>query len=976
MNRRLVNLIRSYMKPVYPLRVALVLIYLSCVLPASRIFAEGSKQVMPTAANGTGLIVSTTTTFPLGNVGSYLGAPVDARIYFRIKDYTTESLYYGFNWETLSPVTPINTYSDVYMIIYDPTGAQVGTPINLASANGQAGWINTVNQAILFGPMIGGTPTTGYTPAIFTPSMNGDYYVSFYRSSDGGNTHIAGGESMLAKYFDMTVAANNGGVYTRYTGRVHCNEWAFSVYNPAKGDIQDPLASTNAEFFGYTPDSCTIKVYFPNSGYQPLSYIVAFNSFGCKNTGNWPVDRQSVVLTNLVAPYLTGGYPVFLNPPDPTIWPISPVPSAPSLIDPVISGCPPGPYIVRFNAPQPGDYYLLFDLNGVSGYQANTADRWIELDGQSPGVIPYVWDGKDGLGNPVPANTSFPIVFYFRKGRINIPMYDDELNVNGFNVALQTPTGLPQVQTTTFYWDDTQLTNVGTDCSSNNNNYTGTGYNNSVVGVAQTATQGRAWNGNGNPTNVIPAPYVLYGGVRNDQDNVQCNDFGNARLLNTWTWGIQLTATQTLTLTCISISGTVWDDADGSALGTFNNIRTNSESGTNAGGKIYANLVDPVTMTVLNSTPVNSDGTYTLYNCPANATGMLIYLTTTQGTAGSAVPAAGLPSGWIATSPDIRSFNSGTTPLTGLDFGIEQPPTSYNQNYTIGMPALNSYLTLNGLGTVASPGPLTGTDPEDGTLGTGKTVMITSTPTNEQLYYNGALLTANYKITNYNPALLQVRFTAVNSVISTTFNYAYLDAASVQSTPATYTINMSIALSETLSSFTGTTTDLGNILRWTSQNETSDMTFILDRSLDGINFNPIGQVAATGDNTTVSHSFTDNSPTPNTPNYYRLEWTDGKGDVAYSNVVTLTNSQISGVLDVSPNPFRDQLTIRASLSRAQDVAIRLLDSRGSVLRQGQYPGVAGMNTFTVDGSGLPPSVYFVQIILADKVTVKKVFCTR
>jgi hypothetical protein len=98
--------------------------------------------------------------------------------------------------------------------------------------------------------------------------------------------------------------------------------------------------------------------------------------------------------------------------------------------------------------------------------------------------------------------------------------------------------------------------------------------------------------------------------------------------------------------------------------------------------------------------------------------------------------------------------------------------------------------------------------------------------------------------------------------------------------------------------------------------------------------------------------------------------------VAYSNVVTLTNSQISGVLDVSPNPFRDQVTVRVSLSRAQDVAIRLLDSRGSVVRQGQYQGVSGLNTFTVDGSGLPPSVYFVQIVMADKVTVKKVFCAR
>jgi len=931
---------------------------------------------MPAASNGTGLIVSTTTTFPLGNVGSYLGAPVDDRIYFYIKDHTTETLYYGFNWETLSPVTPISTYQDVYMIVYDPTGAQVGNPIPLAYQNGQAGWINTAAQANTWGPMIGGAPTNGYTPATFSPAMNGDYYVSFYRSTDGGNTHITGGESMLAKYFDMTVASYNGSAYTRINGRVHCNEWAFSVYNPAKSDIQDPLSSTNAEFFGYTPDSCTIKVSFPSSGYQPLSYIVAFNSFGTSNTGSWVTSRQSRVLQNLVAPYLTGGYPVFLNPPDSTIWPISTVPSPPSLIDPVISGCPPGPYVVRFKAPQPGDYYMLFDLNGDSGYQANSADRWIELDGQAPGVIPYVWDGKDGLGNQVPANTSFPITFYFRKGRINIPMYDDELNINGFFISTVYPTGLSQIQDTMYYWDDTQLTNMGTDCSSNNNNYTGSGYDNSIVGVHYTATTGRAWDGNGNPGNVVPAPSVTYGGTANDQDNVQCNDYGNARLLNTWSWGVQLTATQTLTLTCISISGTVWHDIDGSAQGTFNNIRTNSETGTNAGGQVYANLVDPVTRTVLYSTPVNSDGNYTLYNCPANSNGMLIYLTTTQVTAGNAVPAAALPVGWTNTSPIIRSFNSGTTPITGLDFGIEQPPTSNNQNYTIGMPAQNSYLTLNGIGTVADPGPLSGSDAEDGALGAGRTVMIVTTPNNEMLYYNGALVTPNYKITNYNPALLKIQFTTVNTVFSTTFTYAYQDAASVGSTPATYTINMSIALAETLMSFSGTTTNAGNVLTWTAQSENTNTTYIIDRSLDGINFAPIAQVAARSGNGAISHSYTDNGPTPNTPNYYRLEWTNGEGDVAYSNVVALTNSRISGVLDVSPNPFRDQVTIRASLSHAQGVAIRLLDSRGTVLRQGQYQGVTGLNTFTIDGSGLPPSVYFVQIVLADEITVKKVFCTR
>ena len=960
------------MKPVYAQRFLLIPLFLCCILSASRGYAEGTKQVMPIKANGTGLIVSTTTTFPLGNVGSYLGAPADDRIYIHIKDYTTESFYYGFNWEPLAPNgTPsTGTYNDVYMNIYDPSGNLIQT-VHLPSTAGSPGFISTWNTGY-FGPIVGGIPLNGYTPLSFTPTTNGDYYVSFYRSEDGGNTHITGGESMLAKYFDLTVCTGS----TPINGRVHCNEWAFSVYNPAKSDIQDPLSPTNAQFFGYTTDSCTIEVYFPPTGYEPLSYIVAFNSFGCINTGNWATDRQSIVLTNLVAPYLTGGYPVFLDQPDPNVYPTSSIPSPPSLVDPVISGCPPGPYNIRFNAPQPGDFILTLDLNGIPGYQANSADRLIELDGTVPGIVTYSWNGLDGLGNTVPANSKVPIVFSFRKGRINIPMYDDELNVDGFLVKGTTPTGAWS-NNPALYWDDTQLYNVGTDCSNNNNNYTGSGYNNSIVGVTTTATLGRAWDGNGNINNAIPAPSVIYGGVANDADNVQCNDFGNARLLNTWCWGMVLNTVDTLTLTCISVSGTVWDDADGSAAGTFNNIRTNSETGTNAGGAIYANLVDPISGDVLSSVAVASNGTYTLATAPVNAVGLMIYITTTQGVAGSPAPTSAVPANWTNTSPLIRTFNTALAPVTGLDFGIEQLPNSNNQNYTIALPVQNYMLPLDGIGSIASPGPLSGSDPEDGILGSGKSVVITSVPSNEQLYYNGVLVTNNLTITNYNPALLDVKFTNV-AAVATSFTYAFLDAAGKEDpTPATYTINMSVVLASTMSSFTGKATETGNLLTWTSLDETSAITFTIERSTDGTSYAAIGQVQGTGNGVTVNHAFTDYSPTPNTPNYYRLEWTDENGDIAYSNVVVLANTQVSGVLDVSPNPFQDQLTVRLSLADAGAVAIRLLDGKGSTLRQEQFQGVKGSNTFVVNGlADLPPSVYFLQITLTDQVFVKKVFTNR
>jgi hypothetical protein len=964
------------MKPVYTRRVRRALSILSALsfLSPYGLNAEGTKQIMPNPNNGTGLIVSTTASFPLGNVGPYLNCPVDDRIYVHVKDFSTEILYMGFNWETLSPATPISTYSDVYMNLYDPTGAMVaGYPVNLASTAGSAGFISAYGAAIA-GPQIGGAPAGGYKPLVFTPGMNGDYYVSFYRSSDGGKTHMAGGESMLSKYFDITLAQGN----TRLLGRVHCNEWAFSVYNPAKGDIQDPMGSTNAAFFGYTPDSVTLKVSFPASGFQPLSYIVAFNSFGVQNTGNWQNDRRSIVLTNLVPPYLTGGYLVFLNPPDVSLYPTSSIPTAPILLDPVISGCPPGPFNIRFEAPQAGDYWLLFDLNGVTGYQPGTSDFWVELDNQAPGIITYSWNGKDGLGNQVPANTTFPITFSFRKGRINIPIYDDELNINGFSLTGISPAGAISANPT-LYWNDTLIANNGTTCvtGQNNNNIAGTGYDNSIVGVTPTATTGRAWNGNGNPTNAIPAPGVYYGGLRNDSDQLQCNDYGNARLLNTWAWGIVLNSIQQLTLTCVAVSGTVWDDADGSAANTFNNIRTNSETGTNAGGTLYASLVDPISGDVVATTAVAADGTWSINNVPVGSQGMKVYLSTLQGVVGSLPPATGLPSNWVNTSPLIHAFNAGNSNVTGIDFGIEQLPNSPNQNYTIGTPALNSMQPLNGTGIITSPGPLNGTDPEDGSLGLNNTVVITSVPSNEQLYYAGNLITANETILHYNPALLDVKWIDP-TVISTSFTFAFLDAAGRQDpTPATYTINVSVVLSNTLGSFSGRSDVRGNVLTWTSYDETTASTFTVQRSGDGVNYTTIGTVEGTGNNSTVDHSFTDIDPVPDVPNSYRLMWTDGSGNLAYSNVVTLAATTNSTVVAVAPNPFQDQVTVRMTLSRAEPVAIRVLDSKGAVLRQVRAEGAKGPNSIDVTGlSGLPVSVYFIQVVLPDRVFVRKAFNNR
>ncbi len=132
-------------------------------------------------------------------------------------------------------------------------------------------------------------------------------------------------------------------------------------------------------------------------------------------------------------------------------------------------------------------------------------------------------------------------------------------------------------------------------------------------------------------------------------------------------------STANLPLTPLGISGRVWLDVDGSANGTFTNIFTGVEFGTDAGG-LNAVLVD-TNGNVVASVPVNSDGTYSPSNLPIN-TDLKLVLSTTAGVVGQPAPTPSVPSGWINTSPlETPVFNTGTTSQV-KDFGIEQLPTA------------------------------------------------------------------------------------------------------------------------------------------------------------------------------------------------------------------------------------------------------------------------------------------------------------
>jgi hypothetical protein len=161
-----------------------------------------------------------------------------------------------------------------------------------------------------------------------------------------------------------------------------------------------------------------------------------------------------------------------------------------------------------------------------------------------------------------------------------------------------------------------------------------------------------------------------------------------------------------------TVSGNIYRDPTGALV---------SGTGTNAGG-VYASLVNSAGAVVA-TVPVAANGSYTFPNVAPGTYSVAL----TTSSSGSSNPS--LPAGWVITGEGyqvwdpvkdgkINNITVGSTPVTAVNFLVDQLPTAGTTNPTMTDPG--------GTGTLNITSSITGTDP-DGTIAQ---VHFTTFPTN------------------------------------------------------------------------------------------------------------------------------------------------------------------------------------------------------------------------------------------------------
>ena len=163
-------------------------------------------------------------------------------------------------------------------------------------------------------------------------------------------------------------------------------------------------------------------------------------------------------------------------------------------------------------------------------------------------------------------------------------------------------------------------------------------------------------------------------------------------------------------------------------------------------------------------------------------------------------------------------------------------------------------------------------------------------------------------------------------------------------------------------------------LTWSTEQESNTGYFNIERSTDGVNFSPIGNVSAAGySNNNIAYSFTDHRIDAGV-NFYRLQAIDKDGSYKYSNIATV-NVKIKGlfVTGVYPSPFTDKITISITSETNSKARVSLFDYTGKQIASQNAVVAKGVTLLSLDNLGtISNGIYLVKVQAGETTLVQKV----
>ncbi|MFT3681798.1 MAG: T9SS type A sorting domain-containing protein [Ferruginibacter sp.] len=212
------------------------------------------------------------------------------------------------------------------------------------------------------------------------------------------------------------------------------------------------------------------------------------------------------------------------------------------------------------------------------------------------------------------------------------------------------------------------------------------------------------------------------------------------------------------------------------------------------------------------------------------------------------------------------------------------------------------------------------------------------------------------------------------------FTYSATDSNNLLSNIANYTIPViaqpSTILPVNLLNFTASFDSKKVELYWQTANGGNSSYYVIERSTDGNNFEPVSTITATNITQHSSYQSSDDLFFFLAEKvYYRLKIVDINGQYKYSTIIEidLDRKAPSTTVKIWPNPFNDQLSAVYYSETEGPASINFSDMNGRTVLTAAVTLKKGQNSFVItQAQRLNPGMYIMQVAMAGKTQCIKV----
>lgn len=168
-----------------------------------------------------------------------------------------------------------------------------------------------------------------------------------------------------------------------------------------------------------------------------------------------------------------------------------------------------------------------------------------------------------------------------------------------------------------------------------------------------------------------------------------------------------------------------------------------------------------------------------------------------------------------------------------------------------------------------------------------------------------------------------------------------------------------------LTAFSAECNNASIMINWTTASEKNNDYFVLEHSVDAVNFNEIARIAGAGNSIeSIDYSYTDFNANDGN-NYYRLWQVDYDGTRTASEIIVASCSENfigNPIIEVFPNPFDKDITLYLENFDKNSISIQVFDLLGKMVAEKNITMSQDDATVTLNLQNLSPATYIIRII--------------